>query len=222
MSWEIWFGMFSFTAIAVIIGVIATRLHPGFRESIGVAPRQHEHPGASEVDSLFHPYTEETSIRYGDKVAVDPVKAIHRAREGLERIQLDPNSGASLSDIAREEDFAAIIQMPWVNVLYLRSLIDNASELMNQHNAHRYALMSFEKFDPTQFGVDLDEVALRVVTEAFEKRRSKNAELLSDEVTGLDEVANDIEHAVFFSLYAITLFGVMVANTKPEPEAPKG
>lgn len=141
---------------------------------------------------------------------------------GLERIQIDPDSGASLSDIAREEDFAAIIQMPWINVLYLRSLIDNASRLMHQHNARRYALMSFEKFDPRQFGVDLDEMTLRVVTEAFEKRRSKNSELLSDDVAGLEEVANDTEKAVLFCIYAITIFGVMVANTTPDRGAPRG
>lgn len=215
MSWEIWTGISFFGVLAAAGIFVAARLHPGFREAVGLTPHAHE-PGDQGVEELISPYTEQTSMRFGDKLAVDPAKAVERAREGLERIQLDPDSGGSLSDIARAEDLAAILQMPWVNLLYLRSLIDNASELMQQHNARRYALMTFERFDPEQFGLDREERALRVVTEAFEKRRSKNAELFSDDVEELDAVADDIDQAVFFCLYAVVIFGVMVANTKRE------
>lgn len=204
-------GMAFFVGVATAVVVVFVRTHPGFREALGMTSND-ENAERDSVEQLIDPYTEPTSIRLDSQIAVDPQKAILRAREGLERIQLDPSQGLHLSSIARDEDLAAIIQMPWVNLLYLRSLVDSASEMMRGHNHERYARMSFEKFDPEHFSVQRDEQALAAVIDAFIARRTKGADLLSDDVDGLEAIASDLEHSVHFCMYVVTIFGLMVTH----------
>lgn len=88
MTWQMWLGMIFFVALAGASVVAVTRLNPGFRRSLGLSREAHDHPENGNIDSLIDPHTEETSMRFEDKIAVDPAKAVARAREGLEPIPL--------------------------------------------------------------------------------------------------------------------------------------
>lgn len=84
---------------------------------------------------ILNPYSATASIDIGGSMMIDPSKVVDNLIEAIERIGLDPDSPAAISDAASEDELLAIASVSFLSAVVAGEFARRAWQVMLDHNA---------------------------------------------------------------------------------------